>query len=82
MQMCTESENPHFFAYIFSTWISHLLWHLPACKFVCIFLRYIWREGCLKILIYDLVFVLLYVEGGNNQKNTENINSYPFFVII
>ena len=33
------------------------------------------------MLIKGLVFVLLYVEDGNYEKNTKKYKSYPFFVI-
>ena len=51
MGICPELENSSFLMYIFLTWISHLLWHLDAWKFLYMLLRSVWREACLKILI-------------------------------
>ena len=36
-------------------------------------LRSVWREACHKILIWDLVFVLLYVEDEILKKRAKNI---------
>ena len=44
---------------------TSLIIALICLRILCIFLRYIWREGCLKFLIQALVFVLLCVEDEN-----------------
>ena len=48
MQMYHESENLYnFYVYFLKMDISLTI----APKFVCVLLRYIWREECLKMLI-------------------------------
>ena len=64
MQMCAESENHHFHIYFFNMDIS-LIIALICMKTCIIFPSTIQMEGCLKIWIEGLVFVLLYVEDGN-----------------
>ena len=43
------------------------------------FLRPIWREGCLKILIKVLASILQDVE---EEKHTKDLKSYLFFALV
>ena len=61
--MCPESENPHFSQTFLNIDIL-LVIALICLKLACMFLRYNWREACLKILIQGLVLVLYVGLGG------------------